>query len=213
MRKIVWLLRVTSAALLLGVVPTAAAFDYSPYVSVAFTFGGDSVGKTVKTDPQAGTSTTHTRAGQLFQAMLGATFAAADVWEAQASVGYWFDSTTGNGGELKFLRIPIDLLAIRNMSDSWRVLGGPTWHTGVRRRCTQDNCTVPGTSYDDAFGIVAGVDWLVGGPVSRQYTGDQPRPTKLWFGARMTRIKYVAPKSEGGSVDGSSIGFIVGLNF
>jgi hypothetical protein len=71
---------------------------------------------------------------------------------------------------------------------------------------------VPDSSFEDARGFVVGVDWLVGGPVTRGYGPAESRPTKLWMGARATRIKYEAPEPEGGEYNGNNVGLVIGLN-
>jgi hypothetical protein len=190
------------------------ALDWSPLISIGFTKGGDSLGTSVETQ-QNKTTTHHIRAGQFMLLNAGATFAlpGLDDWEAQTTVGYWFDSVTENGGELRFRRIPIEVVAIRNFDATWRVSGGLTYHTAVERRCTQDTCTVPTTTFDDALGLVAEIDWLVGGPVMAGRAEGQPATTKLWFGARLTFIEYQAPDSENKTYSANNLGLVLGLNF
>lgn len=202
------------ALILVGNSLSAFALEWSPYASLAMTRGGDSLGKNVSV--KNGESTTsHIRAGQYMLFSAGVTVPLPNLpdWEAQASIGYWFDLVGGNGGELKFKRIPIELVAIRNFDSIWRVSGGLSYHTAVERTCTQDTCDVPNTRFDNALGLVAEVDWLVSGPVTAGLGLDQPRPMLLWFGLRATVINYQAPQSEGGKYNGNNLGLILGLNF
>jgi hypothetical protein len=204
-----------AAALSLLLIDTPAmALDISPFLSASVTFGGDTLGEDFVEDT-LGEDDRSIKAGQFLYFALGATVGLSDdnAWETQASVGYWVDSAELQEQELRFQRYPVDLLLIRNFSDRWRIAGGVTRHLSPRRRCTKQACTVPDTGFEDARGFVVGVDWLVGGPVSRSPSADGPRPTKLWMGVRATRILYQGPESEGGEYNGDNAGFIIGMNF
>ncbi len=196
-----------------------SALDWSTFVSFGFTWGGDSVGK-AQTSSQTGTTgtqstTTHNaRAGQFMLMSTGATFAVPGLedWDAQASAGYWFDTVSGNGGEIRFRRFPIELVAAKTIDNKWRVGGGLSYHAGVERVCTQTTCASRSAKFDNALGVVIEGDWLLGGRVT-QGISDQRPTTKLWVGSRITLINYKSPAPESRSYSGNNIGFILGLNF
>lgn len=214
MRQGRWMIKGLFGALCFAHAAPGAAFEWSPFVSLGFTRGGDSLGKTVSTSQIGGTRTNHVRAGQFMLLAAGATVALpVESWELQTSVGYWFDSVSGNGGEMRFRRVPIEVVAIKNLTDAWRVSGGVSYHTMVERRCTQNNCTVSDATFDDALGLVIEGDWLVGGPVTRGVAEGEPSTTKLWFGARVTLIKYQSPQPENKTYSGNNFGLVLGFNF
>ncbi|MBI3776346.1 MAG: hypothetical protein HY273_12495 [Gammaproteobacteria bacterium] len=192
----------------------ALALEISPFVSMALTFGGDTLAETQVGDPKL-KKTESIKAGQFMYFATGATFALPEPgdWEVQSSIGYWFDSVQTGGHELRFRRVPIDLLLARSFDKSWRVLGGLTYHLNPERRCTLDNCPQPSSAFKNAIGLVAEADWLFGGIVTRVIGVDEPRPTKLWVGVRMTLIEYKTTDVESSRYSGNNFGLTLGLNF
>lgn len=189
------------------------AFDASPFVSLGITFGGATLDETMVGDP-ALKNTKSIKAGQFMYFFAGATtpLREAGAWEAQASLGYWFDSVQSGGRELRFRRVPVDVLLARNFDQSWRLLGGLTYHLNPERRCTLDVCAQPNTTFENAIGLIMEADWLFGGVVTRVMNADEPRPTKLWMGMRITLIDYKTADS-GKKYHGNNLGLLLGLNF
>ena len=105
-----------AAALLLS--GQVGALDISPFVSLGITFGGDTLDETLVGDSTL-KNIKSIKAGQFMYVAAGATvpLAQAGVWEAQSSLGYWFDSVQSAGHELRFRRVPIDLLLVRNFDN------------------------------------------------------------------------------------------------
>ena len=192
----------------------AFSLEISPFVSMGVTFGGDTLADTPVGDPKS-KKTKSIKAGQFMYFSAGATLPLPEPgdWEVQSSIGYWFDSVQTGGRELRFRRVPIDLLLARSFDQSWRVLGGLTYHLNPERRCTQDNCAQPSRAFENAKGLVLEADWLFGGMVTRVVGVDEPRPTKLWMGVRMTLIHYKTTDSPSSNYSGNNAGVTLGLNF
>jgi len=193
---------------------SAFALEFSPFVSMGFTFGGDTLDETPVGDPKL-KKTESIKAGQFMYFSAGATMPLPPPgdWEVQSSIGYWFDSVQTGGHELRFRRVPIDVLLARSFDKSWRVLGGLTYHLNPERRCTQDNCEQPSSAFKNAIGLVAEADWLFGGIVTRVVGADEPRPTKLWMGVRITLIDYETTDESPAKYSGNNFGLMLGLNF
>ena len=192
----------------------AVALEISPFVSMGITFGGDTLGETPVGDPKA-KKIESIKAGQFMYFSAGATVPLPEPgdWEVQSSIGYWFDSVQTGGHELRFRRVPIDVLLARSFDKSWRVSGGLTYHLNPERRCTLDNCAQPSSAFKNAIGLVAEADWLFGGIVTRVVGAGEPRPTKLWMGVRMTLIDYKTTDTVVTKYSGNNVGLLVGLNF
>ena len=190
------------------------AFDISPFVSLGITYGGDLLDETVVGDPTL-KNVKSIKAGQFMYFSAGATvpLRQAGAWEAQASLGYWFDSVQSSGHELRFRRVPMDILLVRNFDQNWRLLGGLTYHLNPQRRCTLDTCTQPDATFENATGLMVEADWLFGGVVTRVTGADEPRSNKLWMGMRMTLIDYKTADSYGKKYHGNNLGLLLGLNF
>ena len=203
---------VGAAALLFS--SQACAFHISPFVSLGITYGGDLLDETTVGDPTLKTKKS-IKAGQFMYFSAGATLPLwqPGAWEAQAALGYWFDSVQSGGRELRFRRVPMDALLVRNFNQNWRLLGGLTYHLNPERRCTLDTCTQPNTTFENAIGLIVEADWLFGGVVTRVTNADEPRPTKLWMGIRMTLIDYKTADSYGNKYHGNNLGLLLGLNF
>lgn len=201
-----------AAALLLS--GQVLAFDISPFVSMGVTFGGDTLDETVVGDPKKN-QTESIKAGQFMYFSAGATVALPEPgdWEVQSSIGYWFDSVQTGGREMRFRRVPIDVLLARSFDKSWRVLGGLTYHVQPERRCTLDTCAQPSSAFKNAKGLVVEADWLFGGVVTRVVGAGEARPTKLWMGARMTLIEYKTTDADATKYSGNNFGLTLGLNF
>ena len=192
----------------------AFALEISPFVSMGITFGGDTLDETPVGDPKL-KKFASIKAGQFMYFSAGATVPVLQSgdWEVQSSIGYWFDSVQTGGHELRFRRLPIDVLLARSFDKSWRVLGGLTYHLSPERRCTLDNCAQPSATFKNATGVVVEADWLFGGVVTRVVGADEPRPTKLWMGVRMTLIDYETRDTVASKYSGNNFGLTVGLNF
>ena len=190
------------------------AFDFSPFVSMGVTYGGDTLADTPMGDPKLN-KTESIKAGQFMYFSAGATLPLPqpDDWELQSSIGYWYDSVQTGGRELRFRRVPIDLLLGRSFDKSWRVLGGVTYHLNPERRCTLNTCAQPSSAFKNATGLVLEADWLFGGVVTRVVGAEEPRPTKLWTGARLTLINYTTTGSNASKYRGNNFGLVFGLNF
>lgn len=192
----------------------AFSLEISPFTGMGITYGGDTLADAPVSDPKL-KKTKSIKAGQFMYFFAGATVPLPEPgdWELQSSIGYWFDSVQTGGRELRFRRVPIDLLLARSFDKSWRVLGGLTYHLNPERRCTLDNCAQPSSAFKNAKGLVVEADWLFGGVVTRVPGADEPRPTKLWMGIRATLIDYKTTDTDAKNYNGNNIGLLIGLNF
>ena len=123
------------------------------------------------------------------------TLSDSSIYQTQLTINYKFDSSNASNGDISWDRYPLELIQFFN-TDQWRLGAGLSYHLSP---------SVSGSgfasgfdaNFDDALGFVAEIDYLF---------DDQG-----FIGGRISSIEY---KSEyGGTMDGSSIGLIVGAHF
>lgn len=116
----------------------------------------------------------------------------------EALIGYKVDSVTGSNGDIKFTRLPLDLIASYRIGN-FRVGGGVTYHLSPELTCNVDGMCDGSVSLDPALGGL--VQFAYG-----RYDGGF-----VWdLGLRGTIINYKAP---GGSFDGSCFGGFLSFGF
>ena len=156
--------------------------------------GGDEI---VKTYYDNGDNQT-IRGGGLLYLAVGGIFPTAPVsspsLETQVSVGWKFDSSTAENGDVDWDRFPIELLQFHK-TENWRFGGGLTYHLNPKLEGSGDASHIQ-ADFDNALGYVVEVDYLTN--------------EELMIGVRATFIDY---EVNSVSVDGNSIGLLVGVRY
>ena len=112
------------AALMLAAVFNAQAADAaSPFkflLGAGLTFGGDKLATVNFTNGNS----QNLRAGGLVHLYGGAEYRLGDRVSAQATVGYHVDDSSASNGDLRFSRVPVDLLLHYHVNPQLRLGGG-----------------------------------------------------------------------------------------
>lgn len=122
------------------------------------------------------------------------TFADQSDWETQLTLGWKTDGITADNGSVSFDRFPVEVLQFIRAGNI-RIGGGATRHLNPSLEGDGFMSDVQ-AKFDDAWGGIVEINYLLG--------------DKLMFGVRATMIDY---EIRGLSVDGSSVGFNMGLRF
>lgn len=137
-------------------------------------------------------------AGGLISGAFGFITDINDDMELRASIGIKFDSVTAENAEITFTRLPLTAMLF-NKGEKFSFGAGATYHLGPELDIS--GSLGGGTvDFDDAFGLVAEVDYKLG--------------DRGYLGMKFTMIDYDAANCSGcSSVDGNSIGFVIGARF
>lgn len=140
------------------------------------------------------------KAGGLYHFSIGAGFDIGDYVESRITAGIKQTTITASNGDISFTRYPIDAVFFYKL-ESWRLGGGLTYHTNVK--LDSSGLSPPLTAdFDNALGLLLEVDFYMG--------------EKAYIGGRYTVIEYDTVPSDtvkAATVDGNSIGIILGLRF
>ena len=120
----------------------------------------------------------------------GVTFPLSSQWQGRVTLGYRFDDIDASNGSIEWERLALEAKAFYKQ-EFWYLGGGLTYHL-------DPELTVLSTpfEFDDSLGLVLEADYVL--------------PTGLYFGGKFTIIDY---EYQGASVDGNSLGFVVGWQF
>ena len=160
-------------------------------------FGGDTLAIVYKN--QSGNQQ-EIKAGQLVSVAVGARFDVSESLEMPVTFGIKFDAASfddyyGNKVDVTFIRYPVNALLLYK-AEKWRLGGGLTYHLNPEFK-------VKGGYYDyskkfkDALGYLLEV---------RYFFSDN-----AYVGSRYTHIEYEV-KSSSQTVDGTSVGVVLGAN-
>lgn len=136
------------------------------------------------------------RAGQLLSLTAGMAGDLGDDLEARLSIGFKFDVISAANGEVTFDRVPVEALLFYKGRDGWLLGGGLTYHMSPEL-VSRDIYPGVNIQFDDAFGVVAAVDYLF--------------PNGVYAGGRLTLIEYETLR--GVQVNGNSLGAVLGIRF
>ena len=130
-----------------------------PLVGLGFTGGGDTVARVVYADGDSD----KVRAGGLIALTTGAEFQFTPLVSAQALVGYHADNISASDGEVRFARVPFELLGHFRLNDWFRVGGGARYSTHIRTRASGSaSGVVPNEDFKDSLGAVVEGEFTVG---------------------------------------------------
>jgi hypothetical protein len=118
--------------------------------------------------------------------------------EVRTSAGIKFDSVDADNGDLDFTRYPVSLMLF-SKGEKVSAGIGATYHLGPKFESSgfTGNFTI---DFDDALGFVAEIDFKLG--------------EKAYLGLLATVIDYEVSNAFGSAtVDGNSVGLVIGLRF
>ena len=169
-----------------------------PFLGLGLTAGGDKIATLVYTNG----STSSVRAGELLDLYGGVDYRFAAPFSVQASIGYHFTGAAARNGNIKFDRIPIEVLGYFHASPAIRVGGGV--------RFVQD-ARVSGS------GIASNVDANLGSTTGAVIEGEYlfGRTQSVGLKLRYVDEKYKISFSDGTShsIDGSHVGLMASFYF
>jgi hypothetical protein len=163
---------------------------------MGFDFGGDTVA-TARYDDGSSASV---KAGGLVH-LAGGLFFHPDAAPitVEATFGYKVDNATAKNGEIKFDRLPLDLVASYVVERRHRIGAGPTLHLNPKASCSVSSICSETVQFKNAWGFVG--QYAYGIPM-----GD----SGLELGARYTAITYTPREAGVKTIDGSSFGVFFG---
>lgn len=155
--------------------------------------GGDELATATYTNGD----TASIEAGALFSVEVGPQIDITPDSFIRALIGYKFDNVSATNGSIDFDRIPIDVMYFYK-TDLWNFGGGLTYHLGPELSGSGVASGING-SFDDALGFVVEVDYHLG--------------DFFYLGGKYTSIDYKPELAGAATVDGSSIGVVMGFIF
>ena len=131
-----------------------------------------------------------------FSVLSHPTDSARPAWESQLTIGWKNDAIQAENGSLDWTRYPVDFIQLYRV-DGWRFGAGLTWHLNPT---LEGSGVVRGkASFDDAMGFLLEADYLMG-----------PNH-EVYMGGRLTLIEYDIAQGSDESVDGDSVGAVLGI--
>ena len=189
---------VLGAALTIGAAFSAQADDsgssFRFLIGQGLTYGGDSLIKA----PFSDGSERVFKAGGLAQFYGGGEYRLGDKIALQATIGYHINyAKASSDGNVRFTRVPVDLLALYSLADNVRVGGGAQFvsHPELKGSGLASNVS---QAYDSTVGAVVEGEYLFSPHIG-------------------LKLRYVSekfkPSNGGSSVDGSHAGLLFSYYF
>ncbi|MFC5462725.1 outer membrane beta-barrel protein [Massilia niabensis] len=120
-----------------------------------FTFGGDKLATAVYDDGVE----IDIDAGAGLAMHVGVDYRVSPQFSVQGTVGYHVDSANAWNGDLRFERVPFELLGYYHVNDKVRAGGGLRFVTNAALRCS-GACRFGDTGFDDTTSAVAELEYL-----------------------------------------------------
>jgi hypothetical protein len=149
------------ATLAFGMAATAWAqpVQVRPLLGLGLTGGGDTVARVVYSDGDSD----KVRAGGLIALTTGLELQFTPLVSVQTLVGYHADNISASNGEVRFDRVPVELLGHFRLNDAFRVGGGARYSTRVRTRASgAASGVVPNEDFEDTLGAVVEGEFTIG---------------------------------------------------
>lgn len=130
-----------------------------PLLGMGFTFGGDTVARVVYTNGDSD----KVRAGGLVAFTTGVEMQFTPLVSAQTLIGYHVDGITASNGDVRFDRVPAELLGHFRLTDTFRIGGGARYSSRVRTRSSGEaSGTVPDENFRNTLGSVVEGEFTLG---------------------------------------------------
>jgi opacity protein-like surface antigen len=162
-------------------------------VGAGITFGGD---KLATAEYENGGSI-DIRAGSMLTFFGGVDYRVTPAFSLQATIGYHVDNASASNGDIRFERMPIELLAYYHTADKWRVGAGARYVSNPKLK-SSGAADIGDYSFDNTVGAVIEAEYMM-----------TPK-----FGLKM---RYVTEKYEidglAEKIDGSHVGLFANYYF
>ncbi|MDE2077895.1 MAG: hypothetical protein KGI91_12625 [Burkholderiales bacterium] len=139
----------------------AAGGVMAPFVGVGLTFGGENLATAQYTN---GTSQSITTGG-LLDLRFGLEYRLiGQPWAIQGVVAYHVDTVNATNGDLRFERVPVELIAMYDLGSQWRVGLGMRKATGAKVTASGDAAGAgfgSSTTFDSNLGFLAVAEYKV----------------------------------------------------
>lgn len=173
---------------------------FSPMVGIAFTGGGKTLAEVQYTDG----TTEKIRSGGLTHIYLGGElrFVGSPV-ALQGTVGYHFDTTSADNGDITFSRVPFDFVGMFNLDERFRIGAGLHVDTNVHLTGSGAGASpdLP-QKFDNAAGAIVKAEWMAFHEVGLELS---------YVNVRYKINSAGGVPVTGSSIDGSHVGF--GVNY
>lgn len=187
----------TSLILAASLIPAAQAQQHGgtlkPFVGIGLTFGGEDLATAEYTNGTTYTVTT----GGLVDFRGGLEYRLINSpWAIQAILGYHTDSSDATNGRFQFSRIPVELIAMADMSDQWRIGFGVRKASSAKVSTSGDAVTQTrygrSTTFESNVGVLFQAEYRVS--------------PQLGLQARYVNERYQLKLSQPEEKDGSHVG-------
>lgn len=129
----------------------------SPLVGAGLTFGGDKLAEVVYTNGNESSIT----AGGLLDLRVGLDYRFADSpLSIQTSVGYHVSNASARNGDVRFSRVPVELLAHYHVTPAWKIGAGVRKATSAQLSSSGAASTVGDYKFDSNLGLVLEGEYL-----------------------------------------------------
>ncbi|VAW98186.1 hypothetical protein MNBD_GAMMA22-1202 [hydrothermal vent metagenome] len=156
-------------------------------------FGGDNLATATFTNGD----TKDINAGALLSVGIGPQIDITENSNVRVLFNYKTDSISAQNGNLSFTRFPIDVMYFYT-TEQWLFGGGITYHLNPELMGDGLASGING-SYDNALGFLAEVDFRLG--------------EFFYIGGKLTFIDYEPQQANAKTVDGNSVGIVMGFIF
>ena len=137
------------------------------------------------------------RAGEMFALQAGIDYRLGPKFSLKATVGYHVDDASARNGEMRFQRVPVELLGYYHVNDKVRVGGGLRYVTGTEFRSSGAG-DIGDYEFKDSTGAVVELEYMATPSIG-------------------VTLRYVNDKFEekryGGSVKGDHVGAFANFYF
>lgn len=176
-----------------GAFAQQAGGTLKPFVGVGLTFGGEDLATAEYTNGTTYTVTT----GGLVDFRAGLEYRLINSpWALQAVLGYHTDSSNATNGRFQFSRIPVELIAMADMSDQWRIGFGVRKASSAKVSASGD--AIPQTQYGRSTTFDANVGVL--------FQAEYRVTPQFGLQARYVNERYQAKLNPPVEKDGSHVG-------
>ena len=131
------------------------------------------------------------RAGDLVAFNAGIDYRVTPEFSFQATIGYHTDRANAKNGDMRFTRIPMELLAYYNVNQQWRIGGGARYVSSTKLS-SSGAAFIGNYEFKNTLSAVAEAEYLAG--------------PNWGFKVRLVSEKFEV-KANGAKVDANHIGF------
>lgn len=192
MKKIALMIALAISSLSAAQAQDATASRVSYVIGGGLTVGGDKIATVEYTDG----SELSVRAGSIFTIYGGVDFRVTDAFSIQSTIGIHGDNASARNGDVRFERMPLELLAYYHVNPQWRIGGGARYVSNAKVK-SEGAAYMGNFRFDNALGGVVEAEYMAG--------------AKLGVKIRYVKETYKHPAIE--DVDGSHVGILANIYF